>query len=103
MDESAHDDREKPVNFWRNRLDDVRLRLDQARSSAKAAEDDWRTGTIPPPDGNFAYQRALRAERDALAEYRRVLTVFIDVVLSHRIRDEGKSRMGAPSATRVNS
>ena len=102
MDECSHQNKETPVNFWRSRLNDVRCRLDQARCAAKAAEDDWRSPTIPSPDGSYAYQRALRAERDALAEYRRVLTVFIDVVLNHRIREQGKSRTGVPN-THTNS
>ena len=41
-----------------------------------------KTGGIPGPDGHLLYQRALRAEYVALAEYSRVLGVFSDLVVN---------------------
>jgi len=76
-------DRRALVEMWRIRLEDVRTR----HKTAHAAVDDARElqSQIPSPDGSFALQHALLAEHRALAELRRVLTVFSDLVCHGKI------------------
>jgi hypothetical protein len=42
---------------------------------------------VPTPDGHYAYQRALRAEGEARAEYQRVLKIVHDLVLDGQLPD----------------
>jgi hypothetical protein len=51
-------------------------------------EGDLKTGGIPGPDGHLLYQRALRAEYIALADYSRVLRVFNDLVVHGKTPSE---------------
>ena len=62
-------------------MNDAKLRLDFAEQYKREIEGDVKTGGIPAPDGHLSYQRALRAECVALAEYSRVLGVFSDLVV----------------------
>lgn len=59
-------------------LRDARLRLEFTRSFLEEIREDVRAGSIPPPDGCWAYRQALRAETAALVEYRRVLASCSD-------------------------
>lgn len=45
-------------------------------------------GDVPSPDGQYAYQGALRAENAAFAEYSRVLRIFSDLVLHGKMPEE---------------
>jgi hypothetical protein len=72
---------------WRNRLRDAKLQLDFAAHYAKEVEEDCIAGTVPTPDGHYAYQRALRAEGEARAEYQRVLKIVHDLVLDGKFPD----------------
>ena len=38
-----------------------------------------------PPDGSFGYRKALRVETAALAEYKRVLFIFTDLVANGKL------------------
>jgi hypothetical protein len=38
-----------------------------------------------PPDGSLAYRKVLRDENAALAEYKRVLTIFTDLTVSGKM------------------
>ena len=79
----ANADRRALVEMWRTRLEDARTR----HKTAHAAVDDARglQSQIPSPDGSFALQHALLAEHRALAELKRVLTVFSDLVCHGKI------------------
>ena len=66
--------------FLRRRLQDAKLQLTQAHSLVQDIEDE--TGTIPPPDGNFAYREALQAESLALKKYREAIHAYYEVVLT---------------------
>jgi hypothetical protein len=74
---------------WRRRLKDAELRLTFARQYFKEVQADF-----PPPakirgaDGRYAFQRALQAEMIALANYKRVLEIFTDLVLRGTIPNE---------------
>ncbi len=46
---------------------------------------------MPAADGDFAYRRALQAENVALAEYKRILRVFADLVVEGKTPDESAS------------
>jgi hypothetical protein len=38
-----------------------------------------------PPDGSFAYRQTLRVENAALAEYRRILKIYNDLVIDRKL------------------
>jgi hypothetical protein len=40
------------------------------------------------PDGGFALHQALRRESDALTEYKRILTIFSELILHGTVPDE---------------
>lgn len=73
---------------WRRRLGDAKLRLEFARDYVLELQKDLKADGIPAPDGNFAYQQALRSETNALAEFRRVLQIFRDLTMDGKIPDE---------------
>jgi hypothetical protein len=74
--------------LWRLRLQDAKLRLDFARHYAKEVQRDFPRGGTVSPDGQFAHQKAFRAENFALAHYRRVLGIYTDLVVGGQIPDE---------------
>jgi len=73
---------------WQSRLKDAELRYAQARQQFRDILRTLPPGEIPAPDGNYAYQQALRAERIALTEYIRVLRIFTDLAVGGKIPDE---------------
>jgi len=93
--------------LWRCRLQDARLRLDFARNYTKEIQRDFPNNEIPSPDGAYAQQRAIRGENAALAQYRRVLEIYTNLVTRGEIpaetawpqsktprREGGKDRTG---------
>ena len=53
--------------------------------------DDGPAGTLserPDPDGAFALDQAFRRESEALEEYKRVLTIFSELILHGTVPDE---------------
>ena len=74
-------------NLWRLRLNDAKIRLDFARTYVKEVQADLQSGTVPEPDGSFGFQKALRAENFALADYGRVLGIFTDLVVRGKVPD----------------
>ena len=73
---------------WRKRLRDAKLQLDFAIRYATEVKEDCIAGNLPAPDGDYAYQRALRAEHRARVEYQRVLKIAHDLVLDGKLPDE---------------
>ena len=69
------------VQLWGNRLNDARLRLDFTRNFMREIEKDVQAGAIPSSNGELAFREALRAEREALAQFGRVLRIYIDLVV----------------------
>lgn len=80
--------RQELESLWRNRVRDARIRLDFSRSYLDEVRQDRRSGAIPEADGDYAYRRALRADRDALAEFRRVLRIFTELVVHGEVPNE---------------
>jgi hypothetical protein len=70
----------------RSELEDLwRERTQIALSRYQIAKDECRKAIAEQadamsPDGSFAHRKALRAENAALAEYRRLLAIFNDLV-----------------------
>ena len=85
-------DREGVEALWRKRLNTAKLRLEFARNYVAELQQELQTGSLPSPDGSFAYQQALRAENNALAEFRRVLQIFTDLTVDGKIPDEKQYR-----------
>jgi len=77
---------------WRNRLADAKLRLDFARSFVKEVTADYASGAMPASDGGFAYRRAIRAERQALAEFIRIAEILKNLTIYGTIPDEDLDR-----------
>lgn len=84
-------DRRVLEDLWRERLSDARLRLDFARNYLGEVGHDP-LGDSPAPDGHFAFQRAIKAERFALPEYIRILRLFSDLVMNGIVPDEDAFR-----------
>lgn len=78
--------------LWRKRLNTAKLRLEFARNYVAELQRDLQTGALPSPDGGFAYQQALRAENNALAEFRRVLKIFTDLTVDGKIPEDNQYR-----------
>jgi len=75
-------------DLWRRRLEDAELRLTFARQYLAEVQRDFPSSRRVHSDGAFAYQHALRAETFALAEYKRVLQIFTDLVTHGKIPEE---------------
>jgi len=91
-DSRSHEER------WRQRLKDAELRLTFARQYLKDIQRDYPQLDIRGADGLFAFRHALQAENLALAEYRRVLKIFCDLVVHGKIPDESASPKCSSSA-----
>ena len=77
-------------NLWRNRLRETRQQLDSARILTNALL--RVTKDVESPEGKLAYQQALNVESMALAEYRRALHIFAELVLDGKVPDEEEWR-----------
>jgi len=84
MEENAH--RQALEAMWRERLVNTRTRYEAAKATVQAARE--LQSQIPSPDGNFALVHALGAENRALAEFNRVLIIFVDLVLHGKAPEE---------------
>jgi hypothetical protein len=80
------------VVLSRRELEDVwRERLSEALQRYQVAKLDTSTALflsrqdIPQPDGQFAFRKAQRAEAMALAEYKRVMKIFNDLVIDGKV------------------
>jgi hypothetical protein len=78
----------KVEQLWLNRLNDVKLRLEFARSYANEVERDHSSGDIPENERQFARYAALRAENIALAMYNRVLRIYKNLAVNGIVPDE---------------
>jgi len=75
--------REALEDLWRERTEAALKRYRIAKvECAKAISEQ---NGMEPPDGSFAYRKALRVENAALAEYRHVLLIFSDLVASGKM------------------
>jgi hypothetical protein len=80
--------RQELENLWRKRVEDAKIRLDLASKYVKEVQRDLKAGTIPSPDGHYAYQHGLRVETLAVKHYRRVLNTLSVLRLTGKIPDE---------------
>ena len=64
--------------LWLARLRDAKLAVDFARSYFKEVQKDY--PSLPPSDGQYALQHAVRAENFALQEYNRVLGIYTNLM-----------------------
>jgi len=79
-------DRRQLEDLWRERLHEALHRYREATRRLQAAVND--ASDMPRPDGCFGVNQAQRNASMALAEYRRVLTIFNDLILDHKIPPE---------------
>lgn len=75
--------REALENLWRERTESA---LKHYRiTKVECAKAISMQSDVEPPDGSFAYRKALRTENATLAEYQRVLTIFCDLTVSGKM------------------
>ncbi len=80
-------DRKELEELWRSRVLAAKLRFDAARDRTNAIVREFPlAGTSP--NSRYAYQRAVRLENAALAEYQHVLRIYTDLVVRHMVPDE---------------
>ncbi len=75
--------------LWR-RLEDAKLRLDLAHNYVREITADLKQGTVPSPDGEFAYRRALQAEAFAVENYLKILDRYKALLLGGVVPDGGE-------------
>ena len=63
---------------WLDRLRDAKLRLDFTQNYFKEVQKDY--SSLSAADGQYALQRAVRAENVALREYNHVLKIYADLL-----------------------
>ena len=80
-------ERHELEELWRRRLASAKLRLDFARNYLNEVQTDFPIDD-GSPDGQYAYQRAIRAENGALAEYHRALRIYTDLVMDGKLPEE---------------
>jgi hypothetical protein len=88
--ENALPSRQALENLWRGRLQIADSEYRAAREAVVEARE--LHSQIPSPDGNLALSQALLGEKLALAEYRRVLTIFTDLLVDGTIPAEDDYR-----------
>ena len=71
-------DRKVLEEMGRERLRDAKLRLDFAKNYLKEVQKDY--SSLAAADGQYALQRAVRAENVALREYNHVLRIYTNLV-----------------------
>lgn len=77
---------QRPVPSWKSRKA-VRQQCHKiAKAKCAIAFEEQRDMT--PPDGSLAYRLALREETAALTDYRRVLGIFMDLVVKNKLPPE---------------
>ena len=84
--------------LWQLRLSNARLRAQFTHNYVIEVQRDLQEGAVPLVDGNFALERAVRAENLALAEYNLVLLIFTALVVDGMVPDEGIAGGEASSA-----
>src|SRR5215831_18923899 len=70
-------DRQALGVIWKVRLENARNRYEAAKATVQGVRD---FQSLPFPDDSFALDHALLAECRALAEFKRVVTIFCDLV-----------------------
>ena len=71
---------------WRERLENARIRYEEAKATVRAIRE--LQSEIRSLDMSFALEYALRAEDEFLTEFKRVLTIFNDLVNYEKIPEE---------------
>jgi hypothetical protein len=88
--ENALPSRQALENLWRGRLEIADSDYRTARVAVVEARE--LQSQIPSPDGNLALSKALLVEKLTLAEYRRVLTIFTNLLVDGTIPAENEYR-----------
>jgi hypothetical protein len=82
--------REVIEDMWRERLRSAHLRYEALKRAAHKANEIRMDA--PVPDGEFGFRRALQAETAALAEYRRILIIFSNLILHGTLPEDSGQR-----------
>jgi hypothetical protein len=77
---------------WQRRVSHAQARYGEKAAIARLLKTDRLALPLSErpadPDGAFALDQALRRESEALGEYRRVLTIFSELILHGTVPDE---------------
>lgn len=72
-------------DLWLAKLKEAEQRCGDASAKWREAIHAQHQSLIPSPDGNYAVNRAARVEAVARREYKRVLTIFMDLVVKRKV------------------
>ena len=67
--------------IWRGHLRAAEEKYSAATRHASEVQADYKAKDLPPADGNYALQQALRSENDARATYMAVLEIYTHVLV----------------------
>jgi hypothetical protein len=81
--------RKELENVWMERLEDAQRRYRLAKTDCAKVAAERANRVMPSPDGEFALRQALRLETAALAEYKRVLKIFVDLTVNNKLPPQG--------------
>ena len=73
----------------RKRLNDALHQLNSATLHLREVQQEYRSRSIPSPDGGLAFRQALRAETQARHEYMRVAMILHELLMHGTIPSEG--------------
>ena len=84
-------------DLWRTRVNAAKLRLESARDHLNEVRRDFGRGAVARRHVGLVYQKALRAEKYAVRQCRRVLEIFTDLVISGKRPNESEWPRGKPT------
>jgi hypothetical protein len=80
--------RQQLEDLWREKVKASLARYWNARAECQNAVQEQKDQLTPSPDGAFAVSLALKKESEALAQYKRVMRIFTDLVVHGKIPKE---------------
>jgi hypothetical protein len=84
-------------DLWRKRAESARLLYESARTECERARMELAGGFTVPPDGSFAYRRALLSEAAALRERVRTLRIFTDLTVLGKTPEDDEAPTQTPA------
>jgi hypothetical protein len=80
--------RQELEDFWCAKMQQALSRCRDATAECRKTLEERKALLAPSPDCDLAVRLAIQGETDALAEYRRVLEIFTDLVVHGKIPEE---------------
>jgi hypothetical protein len=74
--------------IWRERVHIAEEKYSLASAHCCKVQADYRDGQLPSPDGDYALQQAVKGEKEARAEYMKVLHILTRLLVAGEIPEE---------------